>query len=74
MDIRDLKSKSSKELQQMLVEKRNEIRELRFKISEKQLKDIRVIRKARETVAQILTLLNQRKKEPKSVKVEESTN
>ena len=74
MDIRDLKSKSSKELQQMLVEKRNEIRELRFKISEKQLKDIQVIRKARETVAQILTLLNQRKKEPKSVKVEESTN
>jgi len=73
MDIRDLKPKSDKELHQMLAEKRNEIRELRFKISEKQLKDVRGIHKVKETVAQILTILNQRKKEPIK-KSEEPTN
>lgn len=62
MDIRDLKNQSDRELQELLSATRSEIRELRFKVSEKQLKNVSVVRRAKKTAAQILTLLNQRKR------------
>ena len=62
MEYRDIKNKSEKELHDLLQEKRNELRELRFKTSEKQLKNVKAIRVARKTIAQILTLLNSTKK------------
>ena len=76
MDIRDLKLKSDRELHYLLAEKRNEIRELRFKVSEKQLKNVQAIHKAKQTVAQVLTLINARKakKIQKDQKVEIETN
>jgi len=57
MDIQDLKNKSIKELHELLAEKRNELRELRFKVSEKQLKNVSEIKKVRKTIAQILTII-----------------
>ncbi|MFZ2189949.1 MAG: 50S ribosomal protein L29 [Candidatus Magasanikiibacteriota bacterium] len=62
MDIKDLKNKSIKELQDLLSEKREEVRELRFKASENQLKKVREIRNNKKIVAQILTLLNAKNK------------
>jgi len=61
MEFQDLKNKSEKELHEALVEKREELRELRFKVSENQLKNVRLIRVARKLIAQILTLLRQKK-------------
>lgn len=58
MDFQDLKNKSEKELHELLVEKREELREFRFKVSEKQLKDVGAIKKTKQMIAQILTLLN----------------
>jgi ribosomal protein L29 len=43
------------------MEKREELRELRFKVSEKQLKDVRSIREIKKAIAQILTLINQKR-------------
>jgi ribosomal protein L29 len=58
MDYRELKKKSVKDLHKILAEERNKLRELRFKDANKQLKDVREIRKIRTTIAQVLTLLN----------------
>jgi ribosomal protein L29 len=58
MEFKELKTKDKKELQTLLVVNREKLRELRFKDSNKQLKNIREIRVVRSLIAQILTLLN----------------
>ena len=58
MEFKELKTKNTKELQQLLVVNHEKLRELRFKDSNKQLKNIREIRVVRNFIAQILTLLN----------------
>ena len=58
MEFKELKTKNTKELQQLLVVNHEKLRELRFKDSNKQLKNIREIRVVRNLIAQILTLLN----------------
>jgi len=45
----------------LLLEKREVLSELRFKVSEKQLKDVRTIREVKKEIAQILTLINQKR-------------
>lgn len=62
MEIKELKKKSESELQQLLAETREKVREFRFKDANKQLKDVRSIREAKKTAARILTLLNSKKK------------
>ncbi|MFZ4631847.1 MAG: 50S ribosomal protein L29 [Patescibacteria group bacterium] len=58
MEFKELKNKDKKELQELLVVNREKLRELRFKDSNKQLKNIREIRVVRNLIAQVLTLLN----------------
>lgn len=58
MEIKELTSKSPADLQKLLAQYREEIREMRFKDSNRQLKNVREIRKARTIVARILTILN----------------
>ncbi len=58
MEFKELKNKDQKELQKLLVVNREKLRELRFKDSNKQLKNIREIRVLRASIAQVLTLLN----------------
>lgn len=58
MEIKELKTKTTSELQHLLAQHREKLRELRFKDSNRQLKNIREIRQNRETVARILTVLN----------------
>jgi len=56
MKIKDLREKSDVELERLLVESRNKLRELRFRIAAKQLGNIREVRETRRTIAQVLTL------------------
>ena len=58
MEYKELKTKSEAELQKTLAQTREKMRELRFKDSGKQLKNVREIRVLKKTVAKILTLLN----------------
>jgi large subunit ribosomal protein L29 len=61
MDIKELKKKSEGELQKLLSETREKLRELNFKDANKQLKNVREIRETKKSVAQILTMLNSKK-------------
>ncbi len=61
MDFKELKKKSTKELNKLLAEYREKLRVLRFKDANKQLKNVREIRETRKTIARILTLLNFKK-------------
>jgi ribosomal protein L29 len=61
MEFKELKKKTENELHKLLEQSRDKLRDLRFKDANKQLKNIREIRQIRETVAQILTVLNKDK-------------
>lgn len=62
MNIADIKNKTVEELSEMLSETRHELASLRFRAREGQLKDVRAIREARATIAQLLTLLHMQKR------------
>jgi len=57
MEIKELREKSEKELTKLLATSREKLRDLRFKVTAKQLKNVREIRKTRKLIAQILTVL-----------------
>ena len=56
MDIKELREKSDTELDRLLRDSRNKIREFRFKVAAKKMADVREIREIKKTVARILTL------------------
>ncbi|MCF6276809.1 MAG: 50S ribosomal protein L29 [Candidatus Magasanikbacteria bacterium] len=60
MKFEDLKNKSEKQLHELLSQKRNELRALRFQASENQLSKVRDIRETRKVIARILTFLNKK--------------
>ena len=60
MDFKELKNKTEKELKQFIAESRDKLRDLRFKDANKQLKNVREIRKIKKELARVLTLLNKK--------------
>lgn len=63
MQIKELKMKSKEELTKLLAAEREKWRDLVFKDSQRQLKNVREIRKTKKTIARILTILNSKKDE-----------
>jgi large subunit ribosomal protein L29 len=61
MKIKELRDKTDNELFQLLQENRILARDLRFRAALRELKNVRDIRKSRKMIAQILSLLTQRK-------------
>lgn len=61
MDFKELNTKDKSELLILLDNNREKLRDLRFKDSNKQLKNVREIRTVKQLVAQILTLINKQK-------------
>lgn len=61
MKFEELQKKDASSLNNMLSENREKLRELRFKDSNKQLKNIREIRATRQLIARIQTVLNKQK-------------
>lgn len=59
MKLKDIRKKNESELKEILAVKREKLRELRFKDSNKQLKNVREIRNVRKEIAQLLTLLKE---------------
>lgn len=57
MDFSELKNKTKKELNELLVEQKNELRQLRFKIQSQQLKQVNKVKIVKKIVARINTLL-----------------
>jgi len=62
MEYKELKTKPEKELQRLLVETREKLRDLRFKAASNQIKNVREIRNARKMISQTLFLLRQNNK------------
>jgi len=62
MKISELRQKSPAELQKMLSEYREKLRQLRFDLAAGKVKNIREIREVKKDIARILTLLNQKSK------------
>lgn len=61
MKSKELLNKDSKQLQELLDLNREKLRELRFKDSNKQLKNIKEISAIKKLIARILTILNKNK-------------
>lgn len=61
MEFKDLQGKTFPELHEVLAELRENYRDLRFKIANKQLKNIRGTRAIKKNISQVLTLLNRNK-------------
>ncbi len=56
MKISELREKTNVELDRMLAELRDKVRDMRFKVAARQLTDVRDIREARKGIARILTI------------------
>ncbi|MFA5021635.1 MAG: 50S ribosomal protein L29 [Patescibacteria group bacterium] len=68
MKYKELKNLTEKELQKILSDSREKIRELRFKVASNQLKNVHEIKKTRKIIAEVLFLLNSKKKDTKEAK------
>ncbi len=56
MRISEVRQKSKEELQKILTDKRDKLRQLRFDLASGKVKNVREIRKIKKEIAQILTL------------------
>lgn len=61
MEFKELKNLPKSELEKLLAQNRDKIKELRFNLAFGKVKDISEIKKTKKTIAQILTLLNTQK-------------
>lgn len=61
MEFKELITKEKSELEKLLASNRETLRDLRFKDSNKQLKNIREIRSIRQLIARVLTTINKQK-------------
>lgn len=60
MKFQELKDKPKEELKLMLKDEQEKLRDLRFRLSANQLKNVREVRQTRKTIAWINTLLGVR--------------
>ncbi|HLD81804.1 MAG TPA: 50S ribosomal protein L29 [Patescibacteria group bacterium] len=63
MEFSELKKKSEKDLQKLLKQLREDVRALRFSLAAGQEKDVSKPKKMKKQIAQILTLLANKKDE-----------
>ena len=61
MDIKDVRKKDQKELMQLLFEKRTALQELQFKLALDEEKRVRNARVLKKDIAQILTVMNEKR-------------
>lgn len=63
MRIKELKTKTSQELEATLKELKEKFRKLKFDLAEKKLKNVSEIAETKKTIARILTILRQKTSE-----------
>lgn len=68
MKFKELKNKSAKDLTKLLEDSQNNLREMRFKVANDQLKNIRELRTIKRSIQRIKFLLNQKDEEVKESK------
>ena len=60
-EIKEIRQKGEKELNNLLKEKKEELRKLRFQSVQGKLSKNHLLKKARATISHILTVLNEKK-------------
>lgn len=65
MKIREIRRKSIKELQEILVNLRDKLRELRFNLAGGKVKNIKEIRQTKRDIARLLSILKEYEKSSK---------
>jgi len=60
MKIKELKNKPEAELERMLKEEREHLRNLKFDLASKKLKKVREVREVKKTIARVMTLLKEK--------------
>ena len=66
MDIKELRQKTDKELNELVATLREQLRNFRFEVAADAIKDVRDIRDAKKTIARALTILSERAKDVKA--------
>ena len=61
MTTKELRAKSEKQFQNLLAESRDKLREMRFRVAQRQLKKVRDIRVVKKEIAQIMTILKEKR-------------
>lgn len=61
MKISEIRKKTKEELKKMLLEEQEKLRVLRFSLHLKQSKNVREIRRVRKLIAQIFTIIKEKK-------------
>ena len=59
MKLKELRQKNKEELQKILADDREKLRQMRFDLVAGKVKNVREIRKTRKEISQILTLLTE---------------
>ena len=67
MKYQEIKERSEAELQKLVKANREKLRDLRFKVANKQLKDIREVRRVKAIISRSLTVLSQKRSSAKVV-------
>jgi len=60
MRAKELREKTKKELQNLLIENREKLRQLKFDLTAKKVKNVMEIRKLRREIARILTIIKEK--------------
>ncbi len=60
MKVEEIRKKTNKELHKLLAEQRNELREVRFKVASRQVKDYKKVDKIKKGISQILTIMKEK--------------
>ncbi len=73
MKITELRQKSKEELQKILKDDREKLRQLRFDLAAGKVKNVREVRKIKKDIARILTLITKRGEAERRWKREQSS-
>lgn len=60
MKIEDIRKKTNKELQKLLAEQRDELREVRFKVASRQFKNYKKVNQIKRDIAKVLTVFKEK--------------
>ncbi len=71
--LRELRHHGAPELQKLLASTREQLRDLRFRVSANQHKDVRELRELKHRIAQILTLIGQHRHRPRPATAEKGS-
>lgn len=60
MELKEIRAKGPAELNRLKAELREELRDLRFKVTQRQLKDVRRLREVKREIARVETVLTEK--------------